>query len=89
LARHGKSAFTKIAENLLHCELTAQERAEEIDEYDTLLESLGLRTPAHRPNKGVDSTPLQTTKELAREMGMAERTPPLERRPTRHDRPRH
>jgi ParB-like chromosome segregation protein Spo0J len=68
-----------VEENLIRADLTSLEQAEYLAEHNKLLIELGARAGAGKPSlnkndKVRSSAPLKTTKEIAKEMGMAERT---------------
>jgi ParB-like chromosome segregation protein Spo0J len=69
-----------VEENLIRADLTSLEQAEYLAEHNKLLIELGQRAPVGKPvsaknDNARSSAPKQkTTKEIAKEMGMAERT---------------
>lgn len=74
-----QSRLAEIDENLIRNELEALERAEMWLERDQILERMGLRAKPgdnqySRRGREIDSPPVKTTVELAREAGYNERT---------------
>jgi len=66
--------LAQIDENLIRSELSVLEQGEHILRREEILESLNLRAPNHRPEKGAMVAPLKTTKDIAEELGLSERT---------------
>ena len=66
--------LVEIDENLVRRELTVLEQAEHLARRDELLRARGERAPDHRPEKGASVAPFQTTKAIAAQVGMSERT---------------
>lgn len=66
--------LAEIEENLIRRELTVLERAEHLARRESLLEGLGKLAPAHRPSKEETVSGFLTTEQLAREMGVTDRT---------------
>jgi len=65
--------LTEIDENLLRNDLTALEEGEHLLKREKLLEDIGQRAPDHRPKKGEESSPLETTADIAKQVGLSER----------------
>lgn len=67
--------LAEIDENFVRNDIDYITRGELSLERDEILEKMGLRAPSHRPNKGAPGAPLlKTTSELAKEIGINQRT---------------
>ncbi len=69
-----RAELAEIDENLVRSELTVLQQADHLARRVEILEALGQRAPGHRPEKGATLAPLQTTAEIAAEMGMSKRS---------------
>jgi len=65
--------LAEIDENLKRNDLTALEEGEHLLKREKLLEDIGQRAPDHRPKKGEESSPLETTADIAKQVGLSER----------------
>mgnify|MGYP000918384156 CR=1 FL=1 len=66
--------LAEIDENLIRNDLTVLEQSIELRRRNEILEELGQRAPAYRPEKGETVSPLKTTEDIAREIGLGERS---------------
>jgi len=66
--------LAEIDENLIRNEITVLDQCNLFADRDRILSELGQKKPNHRPEKGANSAPLKTTKEIAKELGVSERT---------------